>query len=167
MIEFFQSQRSHFERASAEFGLTKQQSHVLHVLSKEGPHSSRQLAQILGCDASNVTGLIDRLEARSLVTRRNVPGDRRLRMLAVTPAGARLHRRVAARLAQAPPAIAALESEGLRALRDLLTQALRNARNAGRLETSGTGRFETSRRTPQYPYHSNSHKTQRVRTVLQ
>ena len=181
MIEFFQAQRSHFERASAEFDLTKQQSHVLHVLAKEGPHSSRHLAQILGCDASNVTGLIDRLEARALVTRKNVPGDRRMRMLAVTPAGARLHRRLAARMAQAPPAIAELEPEELRALRDLMAHALRHARrekvSAGApfnrlgfktpMTASSAGESETSRRTPRYPYHSNSHKAQRVRTVSQ
>ena len=174
MIEFFYTQRSHFERAWAEFDLTKQQSHVLHVLTKEGAHSSRQLAQILGCDASNVTGLIDRLEARGLVTRQNVPGDRRLRMLAVTHAGARLHRRIAARLAQAPPAIAALQPTELLALRDLMAQALSHARSkkcpAGfRSSVSGAAapRVETSRRAPQYPYHSNAHKTQRVRTVSQ
>ena len=181
MIEFFQAQRSHFERASAEFDLTKQQSHVLHVLAKEGPHSSRQLAQILGCDASNVTGLIDRLEARALVARKDVPGDRRMRMLAVTPAGAHLHRRLAARMAQAPPAIAELEPEELRALRDLMAHALRHARRekvSGKvalnrlglktpMTASTDGEPETSPRTPQYPYHSNSHKTQRIRTVSQ
>jgi MarR family transcriptional regulator, organic hydroperoxide resistance regulator len=150
MVEFFQGQRRHFERASAEFDLTKQQAHVLHVLAKEGPHSSRQLAQILGCDASNVTGLIDRLEARNLVTRKNVPGDRRMRMLAVTPAGAKLHRRIVASMAEAPPAIAVLEPSEQRALRDLMARALQHARN--------TESGETSVRGSQYPYHPNPHK---------
>lgn len=148
MVEFFQAQRHHFERASAEFDLTKQQSHVLHVLAHEGPHSSRALAQILGCDASNVTGLIDRLAARSLVTRKQVPGDRRMRMLSITPDGARLHRRIVARLAQAPPAIAVLEPGEQRALRDVLARALRHARDCGRSETSARPR--------QYSYHSSS-----------
>ena len=175
MVEFFQAQRHHFERTSAEFELTKQQSHVLHVLANEGPHSSRQLAEILGCDASNVTGLIDRLAARSLVTRTQAPDDRRKRMLAITRHGARLQRRVTARLAQAPPAIAVLEPGEQCALRDLLARALRNARSekcpAGYRSTVSSvpaaGRVETSRRTQQYAYHSNSHRTHRVRTVSQ
>ena len=130
MIEFFQSQRHHFERAAASFDLTKQQSHTLHVLTNDGPRSMSELAEILACDASNVTGLIDRLEARELVERHSVPNDRRMRMLAVTPAGARLYRRLAARVAEAPPAIAALPQEEQRQLRGMLTRLLQQTRRA-------------------------------------
>ena len=130
MIEFFQSQRHHFERASASFDLTKQQTHALHVLTREGSRTMRDLAEILACDASNVTGLVDRLEERGLVERHSVPGDRRMRMLAVTPAGAKLYRRLAARIRLAPPAIAALPLEDQRDLRDVLARALERSRKA-------------------------------------
>ena len=49
-----------------------------------------RLAGVLSCDASNVTGLVDRMEARGLIERRAAPGDRRVKVLALTVTGARL-----------------------------------------------------------------------------
>jgi DNA-binding MarR family transcriptional regulator len=50
----------------------------------------RRLADTLSCDASNVTGLVDRLESRGLVQRQPSPQDRRVKVLHLTPTGARL-----------------------------------------------------------------------------
>lgn len=125
MIEFFQAQRHHFECAAATFDLTKLQAQALHVLAHDGPRSMSELAETLACDASNVTGLIDRLEARGLVERKSVAKDRRMRMLAVTTAGAKLHHRLRERIAEPPPAINALRPEVQRQLRDALL-AVRN-----------------------------------------
>ncbi len=50
----------------------------------------RALANTLSCDASNVTGLVDRLEERGLVVRRPSAQDRRVKELQLTPAGSRL-----------------------------------------------------------------------------
>lgn len=122
MIEIFQSQRHHFERAAAAFDLSKPQAHALYVLSTEGPRTMRELAETLACDASSVTGLVDRLEARGLVGRHSVPNDRRMRMLAVTAAGTRLLQRYRALVAQPPPAIAGLPEDVARGLRDALTR---------------------------------------------
>src|SRR3954462_1260350 len=47
-----------------------------------------QLAERLACVKSNVTQLVDRLEADGLVTRAPDPGDRRSRLAALTAAGA-------------------------------------------------------------------------------
>jgi DNA-binding MarR family transcriptional regulator len=49
-----------------------------------------RLADTLSCDASNVTGLVDRLESRGLVRRQPWPRDRRVKVLQLTPTGARL-----------------------------------------------------------------------------
>lgn len=129
MIEIFQSQRHHFERAAAAFDLTKPQAHALYVLTTEGPRTMRELAETLACDASSVTGLIDRLEARGLVSRHSVPNDRRMRMLAVTAAGTRLQQRYRALVSQPPPAIAGLPEEVARGLRDVLTRVLGASRS--------------------------------------
>ena len=120
MIEFFQAQRHHFEKAAAAFELTKLQAQALHILAYDGPRSMSELAQTLACDASNVTGLIDRLETRGLVERRSVPSDRRMRMLALTAAGARLHHRLRERIAEPPPAINALRPQLQQRLRDVM-----------------------------------------------
>src|SRR6266516_385797 len=46
-----------------------------------------QLAGRLACVKSNVTQLVDRLEADGLVSRASDPGDRRSRIAAITDAG--------------------------------------------------------------------------------
>jgi MarR family transcriptional regulator, organic hydroperoxide resistance regulator len=65
-----------------------------------GPLSRRQLADRLGCDPSNVTFLVDRLEQRSLVTRARAGEDRRVKALALTPAGVAIRDRLIATLAE-------------------------------------------------------------------
>jgi DNA-binding MarR family transcriptional regulator len=41
----------------------------------------------MGCDASNITGIVDRLEAKELVVRTADPGDRRVKLIERTRAG--------------------------------------------------------------------------------
>ena len=47
-----------------------------------------ELASALSCDASNVTGLVDRLESRGLLQRSPSAEDRRVKVLSLTPLGA-------------------------------------------------------------------------------
>lgn len=54
----------------------------------------RGLATLLVCDASNVTGIVDRLEARELVRREPDPADRRVKNVVATEAGRETIRRV-------------------------------------------------------------------------
>jgi DNA-binding MarR family transcriptional regulator len=56
---------------------------------------------MLGCHASNVTGLVDRLEARGVVLRRPSTDDRRVKVLDLTPEGARLRAQVLRRMTTA------------------------------------------------------------------
>jgi DNA-binding MarR family transcriptional regulator len=83
-----------------------------------------ELAEALACDASNVTGLVDRLEARGLVERRAAPGDRRVRTLVLTPDGIHVRARVIRGMSEPPPGIKGLSPEDQRALRDLLRRAI-------------------------------------------
>jgi DNA-binding MarR family transcriptional regulator len=84
----------------------------------------RTLARKLCCDASNVTGIVDRLEERGLVQRIAAPADRRVRMLVVTDDGLVVRRRILKRLSQAPEPIARLSEQDQRALREILARAL-------------------------------------------
>ena len=67
-----------------------------------GPLSRRELAERLRCDPSNVTFLVGRLEKRRLVRRARSDGDRRVKALALTPAGARIRNRLIATIARSP-----------------------------------------------------------------
>src|SRR2546426_11080820 len=90
LVKFFFAQREHLPSSGAEFDLSPVQCHVLHLIEPGRPLPMGRLADTLSCDASNVTGLVDRLEARGLVQRRPAAADRRVKVLHLTPAGSRL-----------------------------------------------------------------------------
>jgi DNA-binding MarR family transcriptional regulator len=90
----------------------------------------RELADVLFCDASNVTALADRLEAKGLAERQPDPGDRRVKALALTVEGKRLRERVFEVMSEPPPPIAALPAADQRALRDILRRAVEIQRRA-------------------------------------
>ena len=58
---------------------------ILTLLAE--PMSMRQFAEHMGCDASNITGIVDRLEAKSLVVRTSDEKDRRVKLIRRTPDG--------------------------------------------------------------------------------
>ena len=68
----------------------------------EGPKSRRVLAGRLHCDPSNVTLIVDRLEERGLVESSPDRSDRRVRAIALTPAGIRTRNRLIAATASSP-----------------------------------------------------------------
>ena len=82
-----------FDKASEANGVSAAQACTLTPLMTNR-HTMSELAEVLMCDASNVTQLIDRLEARGLVSRTPDPADRRTRQVTITPAGQRLRRAV-------------------------------------------------------------------------
>ncbi len=116
-------QRAKVGEELADLGLTFAQAHALRLLEPDLPSPMSALADRLFCDASNVTGIADRLEARGLVERRSVGADRRVKTLALTPAGVELRARVADVMSEPPAAIAALSAADQRALRDILRRA--------------------------------------------
>ena len=56
------------------------------------------LARMLNCDNSNITGLVDRVARQGLVIRGSHQGDRRITRVALTPRGAELVQRFRAEL---------------------------------------------------------------------
>jgi len=88
------------------------------------PIAMGRLAETLACDASNVTGLIDRLESRGLVRRQPSSGDRRQKVLELTPAGERLRRILLERMANPPQALKQLPAVELRTLAKILRHVL-------------------------------------------
>lgn len=69
-----------------EHGLTTMQLHALHAIA-DGYTTMGKVAQTMHCDASNVTGIVDRLTALELVTRQEDPRDRRVKSLHLTSRG--------------------------------------------------------------------------------
>jgi MarR family transcriptional regulator, organic hydroperoxide resistance regulator len=123
--QLFMTQKPRFMAIASEFDLWPPQIMALQRLEPDRPLAMSELAGLLGCDNSNVTGIIDRLEDRGVVERRGAPHDRRLKLVHLTDAGVELRERLMARLYDEVPApIAALPEEDQRTLRDLLRRAL-------------------------------------------
>src|SRR5438874_2210466 len=99
LMKFFFAQRGHLPSAAAEFDLSPVQCHVLHLIEPGRPLPMGRLAETLSCDASNVTGLVDRLESRGLVQRQPSADDRRVKVLQLTPTGSRLRSQLLRRMA--------------------------------------------------------------------
>lgn len=88
--------RADFTAVVGALGLTSLQARVLLQLKE--PLPMREVAELLSCDPSNVTGIADRLASAGLVER--VEGqDRRVKLLRLTPAGLRLRAQVAEHVA--------------------------------------------------------------------
>jgi DNA-binding MarR family transcriptional regulator len=92
-------------------------------LDRESGSPMHEIAAHLACDSSNVTGIVDRLEARGLVTRRAGERDRRVKYIVPTPRGLEVRDAMRARMARAPAAIERLSPDEQRLLRDLLARA--------------------------------------------
>ena len=104
LVQLFFTQRANLPPLAAELELSPAQCHVLHLIEPGRPIPMGQLAETLACDASNVTGLVDRLESRGLVRRRPSAADRRVKVLDLTAKGSRLRGLMVDRMT-APPAI--------------------------------------------------------------
>ena len=98
LVRFFFAQREHLPTLDGELELSPIQCHVLHLLEPGRPLPMGRLAGMLGCHASNVTGLVDRLEARGVVRRRPSADDRRIKVLDLTPEGSRLRAQMLRRM---------------------------------------------------------------------
>ena len=115
-------QRRRFLIAASELDLHPAQASAL--LQLDSPLPMHELATLLVCDNSNVTGLVDRLEARGLVARQASDEDRRVKHVVLTAAGRRLRERLLDRVGQPPEGLATLSADEHRQLRDLLRQVL-------------------------------------------
>jgi DNA-binding MarR family transcriptional regulator len=124
LVRFFFSQRAHLPPLAADLELSPAQCHVLHLIEPGRPIPMGQLAETLACDASNVTGLVDRLESRGLVRRRPSAADRRVKVLDLTPKGSRLRGLFLDRMTAPPASLRRLSVRDQRALVRILARLL-------------------------------------------
>lgn len=82
------------ELAEKNYGLTGAQMHALCMIQPEAPSAMNAISCQLGCDASYITGIIDRLAARGYLERKDDPADRRIKMIVLTKSGVELRTRI-------------------------------------------------------------------------
>jgi MarR family transcriptional regulator, organic hydroperoxide resistance regulator len=124
LMRFFFAQREHLPAWGEPFGLSPVQCHLLHLIEPDEPLPMSRLARVLQCDASNVTGLIDRLEQRGIVERRPSPADRRVKVVQLTPTGSRLRAQLLRRMTARPLPLSRLGVREHRALVKILERLL-------------------------------------------
>jgi DNA-binding MarR family transcriptional regulator len=118
----FQRQRRRFLSAASELDLHPAQAGALLQLAT--PLPMHELATLLGCDNSNVTGLVDRLQARGLVGRESGVEDRRVKHVVLTDAGRQMRAELLARVGAPAEGLALLAVGEQRQLRDLLRRVV-------------------------------------------
>lgn len=80
----------HSHMLQREFGVTGPQLSTLRVVHRMQPVSTGALARAACIGYATLTGILDRLEERNLVTRTRDAGDRRTVILNMTAAGEKL-----------------------------------------------------------------------------
>jgi MarR family transcriptional regulator, organic hydroperoxide resistance regulator len=129
LVEFLFATRSWWVAVCAEFDLTPAQGHALRSLDPAKPVPMSMLAEALVCDASNVTGIVDKLELRGLIARQGADHDRRVKQLAVTERGRGIRDKLVAAVMNPPAAVAALPND----VKTRLTTLLRGLLSGGGL----------------------------------
>lgn len=124
LVRFSFAQRSSLPALAAELELSPAQCHLLNLLEPGRSVPMGQLAGALSCDASNVTGLVDRLESRGLIQRSPSEQDRRVKVLSLTPLGARLRSALLERMTAPPASLQRLSADEQRSLVKLLRRLI-------------------------------------------
>jgi len=120
MHGFVTARPEQYTRTCSGCNLTVPQATLLRVMDPRRPLPMSSLATALACHASNVTGLVDRLEEQGLVTRRPSEDDRRVKHICLTPKGVEVREGLCSALFAPPPELARLDEEELAALEKLL-----------------------------------------------
>jgi len=98
------------------------QLYALMLLEEDRPLPMNEISCMLHCDASYVTGIIDKLLAVGLVVRNEKPEDRRVKMIELTEKGVACQKQALKEVTELElPGFNVLKNEQLEALRTILT----------------------------------------------
>src|SRR5919109_3293038 len=84
LLKIMQANKPRLVALAQEFGLSPAQLHALRLIEPGAELPMSSLAGKLFCDASNVTGIVDRPEGPRLTEGRPAAPDRRVKLLALT-----------------------------------------------------------------------------------
>lgn len=98
LLEFVLAARQRIIAVGSEHGLTAIQAITLMLLDDSHPRPMKNFCMQFHCDASNITGIIDGLEKKGLVSRQNDPTDRRIKVIQLEKPGKKLQAAILERL---------------------------------------------------------------------
>ena len=131
LFQFFMYTRPQRDRVLVELELTPNDMRALSALDPRNGRTMRSLADEWGCDASNATWIIDRLERMGFAERRSKPGDRRVKLVVLTDRGGKALARAVEKMWQLPPELLDLSRNELESLRKVLLKLPTTSRPFG------------------------------------
>jgi DNA-binding MarR family transcriptional regulator len=114
-----------FAGHAGALGLSAGAAKLLLQLGNDEAVPMRTLAERARSDPSNLTSLVDKLEAKGILVRRPDAVDRRVKILALTPEGQRVRQSLWQRITHDVGPLAHLSPEQVEQLRLLLREAVR------------------------------------------
>jgi DNA-binding MarR family transcriptional regulator len=125
MFDFLIGTAPHRTQVLGRFGLTPNDSRALGSLDTTEGRTMRSLAEEWRCDASNATWIVDRLERAGLAERRNMPNDRRVKLVVLTAKGAKTRSEVMEAFYTAPAELLDLDNTELETLQRALERLVK------------------------------------------
>ncbi|HEV7616337.1 MAG TPA: MarR family transcriptional regulator [Solirubrobacterales bacterium] len=110
-----------FLTAARQLGLRPPAFGALRALDR--PRTMSEIATVLHCDNSNVTGIVDGLEEKGLVTREPAAHDRRVKLISLTAEGRRVRTRLIRAVEKPPAWLEGLAEPDRRSLAEILGRA--------------------------------------------
>jgi DNA-binding MarR family transcriptional regulator len=111
-----------FLGVARQLGLRPAAMGALRTLDQ--PRTMSEIAIVLHCDNSNVTGIVDVLEEKGLATRRPSAADRRVKLIELTAEGRKVRARLTRAIAKPPAWVEGLSEADQRALVAILGRAV-------------------------------------------
>jgi len=87
LLEFLMTAKQGMMSVGKEYDMTPLQATTLMLVDADHPKPMNTFQKIYNCDASNVTGIVDGLEEKKLVTRGELADDRRVKTILLTDDG--------------------------------------------------------------------------------
>jgi len=122
MFDFLMRSAADRTRSLGRRGLTPNDSRALAGLDPNQGRTMRSLAEEWNCDASNATWIVDRLESFGLAERRNVPHDRRVKLVVLTAKGVKTREELMKEFYTLPAELCALDRDDLQTMQKVLAK---------------------------------------------
>lgn len=128
LFDFIIETAAHRNRVLGAHALSPNDARALFALDAKAGRTMGSLAEEWGTDASYATSVVDRLEHKGLAARSPHPGDRRVKLVTLTPAGVRLKQRLARDLYDPPEELLEMSTADLEALWESASKLRRRSR---------------------------------------
>ncbi len=119
------SAKQHLVKVSESYDLTFMQAYTLCLLKPGETVAMSLISDLLGCDPSNVTGIVERLQLGAYIERRECRTDRRVKTINLTGTGIKLRHELMHKIIENETSyVSSLSQNEIETLRKILLKTL-------------------------------------------